>query len=68
MPRSLERQSLFDLATHSLRGVHPTMSKPMSRRTAILRLAAIAGAPLLAHSRVFANEELKEIHMLKPGE
>jgi len=44
------------------------MSKPMSRRSAILRLAAIAGAPLLAHSRVFANEELKEIHMLKPGE
>ena len=44
------------------------MSQPITRRTALLRLAAIAGAPLLAHSRVFANEELKEIHMLKPGE
>jgi hypothetical protein len=44
------------------------MTQAITRRTALLRLTAIAGAPLLAYSRVFADEELKEIHMLKPGE
>jgi hypothetical protein len=44
------------------------MTQPIDRRTALFRLAAIAGAPLLAHTRTFASEEIKEIHMLKPGE
>lgn len=44
------------------------MTRPIDRRTALFRLAALAGAPLLVNSRTFANEELREIHMLEPGE
>jgi hypothetical protein len=44
------------------------MTRPVSRRTALLRLAAIAGAPLFAHTKVMSTEVVKEIHMLKPGE
>jgi hypothetical protein len=44
------------------------MTPPIDRRTALVRLAALAGAPLLVGPRVFASEEMREIHMLQPGE
>lgn len=44
------------------------MSKPIHRRTALLRLAALAGAPLFAGSHAIGEEVIKEIHMLEPGE
>jgi hypothetical protein len=40
----------------------------MHRRTALLRLAALAGAPLFLGSHAIAKEAIKEIHMLEPGE
>ncbi len=44
------------------------MTSPIDRRTALFRLAAVAGAPLLVGPGVFASEEMREIHRLKPGE
>jgi hypothetical protein len=44
------------------------MTQPIDRRTALLRLAVLAGAPLIANSRLSATEVVKEIHMLEPGE
>lgn len=44
------------------------MHNAIDRRTALLRLAALAGAPLVLGSHAIGGEIIKEIHMLKPGE
>jgi hypothetical protein len=44
------------------------MTQPIDRRTALLRLAALAGAPLFLGSHAIGKEVIKEIHMLEPGE
>ena len=44
------------------------MHQPIDRRTALLRLAALAGAPLFLGTHAIGEEVVKEIHMLKPGE
>lgn len=44
------------------------MTRPITRRRALLRLAALTAAPLYLTSRDLASEIMKEIHDLKPGE
>jgi len=44
------------------------MSQPIDRRTALVRLAALAGAPLFLGTYAIGKEVVKEIHMLEPGE
>jgi hypothetical protein len=44
------------------------MPHPIDRRSALLRLAAIAGAPLFLDTKALADEVIKEIHTLEPGE
>jgi hypothetical protein len=44
------------------------MRHAINRRTALLRLSALAAAPFLINSRAMGEEVIKEIHMLEPGE
>jgi hypothetical protein len=44
------------------------MTQLIDRRTALLRLAALAGAPLFLGTHAIGKEVIKEIHMLEPGE
>jgi hypothetical protein len=44
------------------------MHQPIDRRTALLRLAALTGAPLFLGTHAIGEEVIKEIHMLEPGE
>jgi hypothetical protein len=44
------------------------MRRPIDRRTALLRLSALATAPFFIGSRAIGEEVIKEIHMLEPGE
>jgi hypothetical protein len=44
------------------------MTQSIDRRTALWRLAALAGAPLFLGSHAIGEEVIKEIHMLEPGE
>lgn len=40
----------------------------IDRRTALVRLVALAGAPLLLGTHAIGKEVIKEIHMLEPGD